>query len=67
MGITYTALVKQVKTCTLIIGQYAHTWLLPVRDHNLTEAVRQWRNFAPHMIPLSRPSPRNKIWLKKTP
>jgi uracil-DNA glycosylase len=50
---------------TLVIGQYAQKWHLQVMEKNLTETVRAWRNYAPGVIPLPHPSPRNNIWLKK--
>lgn len=53
---------------TLVIGQYAqHYHLGESRQHTLTETVRAWRDYQPHIIPLPHPSPRNNIWLKKNP
>lgn len=52
---------------TLVIGQYAQKWHLPDSKKNLTETVRAWRDYAPKVIPLPHPSPRNNIWLKKNP
>ncbi len=53
---------------TLAIGQYAQAWFLGSRrSRTLTETVRRWRDFAPEVIPLPHPSPRNNIWLKKNP
>lgn len=53
---------------TLVIGQYAQRYMLADRCHkNLTETVRHWRDYAPDIIPLPHPSPRNNIWLKKHP
>ena len=52
---------------TLVIGQYAQRWHLPHRHENLTKTVRAWKDYAPHVIPLPHPSPRNNIWLKKNP
>lgn len=52
---------------TLVIGQYAQKWHLPQRHKNLTETVRAWQDYAPAVIPLPHPSPRNNIWLKKNP
>lgn len=53
---------------TLAIGQYAQRWhLKDAAKSNLTETVRAWREFAPSIIPLPHPSPRNNIWLKKNP
>lgn len=50
---------------SLIIGQYAQAWHLPVRQKTLTETVRNWRNYAEDTLPLPHPSPRNNIWLRK--
>ena len=53
---------------TLVIGQYAHAWHLGKRrQKNLTETVKNWQSYAPDIIPLPHPSPRNNIWLKKNP
>ena len=52
----------------LIIGQYAHRYYLGKRrKKTLTETVKQWREYAPEIIPLPHPSPRNNIWLAKNP
>ena len=50
---------------TLVIGQYALRWHLPEAKKNLTETVRDWKDYRPNCIPLPHPSPRNNIWLKK--
>ncbi len=51
---------------TLYIGQYAQNHYLGDRmRQNLTETVRDWRNFLPDCLPLPHPSPRNRLWLKK--
>jgi len=52
---------------TLVIGQYAQRWHLPDTRANLTETVRAWQDYAPDLMPLPHPSPRNNIWLKKNP
>jgi uracil-DNA glycosylase len=52
---------------TVVIGMYAQKWHLPNTGKNLTETVRAWRDYAPTIIPLPHPSPRNNIWLKKNP
>ena len=52
---------------TLVIGQYALDWHLADQQKNLTETVRQWRNYDEATLPLPHPSPRNNIWLKKNP
>ncbi len=52
---------------TLLIGQYAQkTYLGEKRNENLTETVRNWRDYvALGYFPLVHPSPRNGIWLRK--
>ncbi|MAU42129.1 MAG: hypothetical protein CMF31_10975 [Kordiimonas sp.] len=55
-------------TLKLVIGQYAHNYHLGSRRaKTLTQTVSQWRSYAPDIIPLPHPSPRNNIWLKKNP
>jgi len=51
---------------TLVIGQYAQKWHLgALQKVSLTETVRAWREYAPRLMALPHPSPRNNIWLKK--
>ncbi|MFT5612202.1 MAG: uracil-DNA glycosylase [Polaribacter sp.] len=52
---------------TLAIGAYAQKWHLDEPAGNLTETVRQWETVCKSngVIPLSHPSQRNNIWLKK--
>ncbi len=53
---------------TLVIGQYAQAWHLPKSGKNsVTGTVERWQEFAPAVIPLPHPSPRNNIWLKRNP
>ncbi len=53
---------------TLVIGQYAQAWHLPKSgDSSVTSTVERWQEFAPGLIPLPHPSPRNNIWLKRNP
>ena len=53
---------------TLVIGQYAQAWHLPESgNRSVTSAVERWQEFAPGVIPLPHPSPRNNIWLKRNP
>ena len=50
----------------LAIGQYAQHYHIGDRmQKNLTETVKAWRDYAPKVIPLPHPSPRNNIWLKR--
>lgn len=53
---------------TLLVGGYAQAWALGERaGTNMTETVREWRAFAPAVLPLPHPSWRNTAWLKKNP
>jgi len=52
----------------LVIGIYAQKWhMSEVKQKNLTETVKNWRDYWPELLPLPHPSPRNNIWLKKNP
>lgn len=56
----------------LAIGQYAQRWHLGrLMRRNLTETVRNWREYheklVPRVIPLPHPSWRNNAWLKRNP
>jgi uracil-DNA glycosylase len=56
---------------TLVLGQHAQKWHLPIKHKTLTENVRAWESDGgidgKALIPLPHPSPRNNIWLKKNP
>ncbi|MEY2340694.1 uracil-DNA glycosylase family protein [Acidithiobacillus sp. IBUN Pt1247-S3] len=52
---------------TLVIGQYARQYHLPTSQGSLQELVRNWRDYAPALIPLPHPSPRNTLWLRRNP
>jgi uracil-DNA glycosylase len=53
---------------TLLIGQYAQAYFLGARRKaTLTETVRAWREYAPGLVPLPHPSPRNVAWFKANP
>ncbi|MFR9720597.1 uracil-DNA glycosylase family protein [Aeromonas diversa] len=53
---------------TLLVGQYAQQFYLGKSFRgSLTETVTHWRAFAPTLVPLPHPSPRNTLWLKKNP
>ncbi|WP_017219755.1 uracil-DNA glycosylase family protein [Moritella dasanensis] len=56
----------------LVIGIYAQKWHMgEIKQKNLTETVRHWQDFCqvdwPERLPLTHPSSRNNIWLKKNP
>ncbi len=51
---------------TILIGQYSQAhYLGNKREKNLTETVRNYREYLPSYLPLPHPSPRNRIWLKR--
>jgi uracil-DNA glycosylase len=53
---------------TLVIGQYAQAWHLGERQKdNLTETVKNWKEYWPKFLALPHPSPRNNLWLRKNP
>ncbi|MBN6065223.1 uracil-DNA glycosylase family protein [Aggregatibacter actinomycetemcomitans] len=52
---------------TILIGQYAQQYYLPQNKRNVTETVKNYREFLPHFLPLVHPSPRNQLWLAKNP
>ncbi|MEZ4585951.1 MAG: uracil-DNA glycosylase family protein [Gemmatimonadales bacterium] len=53
---------------TVVIGRYAQAYHLGDRaGPGVTETVANWRRFAPAVIPLPHPSPRNQRWLVRNP
>ena len=50
---------------TLVIGRYALKYHIPDAKGSLTDVVKTWGDFFPHVLPLPHPSPRNNIWLKR--
>ena len=52
---------------TILIGQYAQKYYLPENKYNVTDTVKNYRQFLPHFIPLVHPSPRNQLWITKNP
>lgn len=52
----------------LLIGNYAQKYYLDkAREKNLTETVRNFRNYLPKYLPLVHPSPLNIGWFKRNP
>lgn len=51
---------------TLVIGRYAMAWHLRDR-RGVTEIVTDWPRYAPTIVPLPHPSPRNRRWFAKNP
>ncbi|MEO0881920.1 MAG: uracil-DNA glycosylase family protein [Pseudomonadota bacterium] len=70
-GVWRASLLAQLQRVelTLVIGMYAMSWhLKDRRARNLTETVRNWREFAAEGIfALPHPSWRNTAWLKRNP
>ena len=52
---------------TILIGQYAQKYYLPENKNNVTDTVKNYRQFLPHFMPLVHPSPRNQLWIRKNP
>lgn len=52
---------------TLVIGRYAQDYHLGAAGRAVTDIVRAWREFAPRVLPLPHPSPRNNLWLRRNP
>ena len=52
----------------LLIGQYSQKeYLAAGKQKNLTETVRNYKDYLPRFFPLPHPSPRNRLWLRKNP
>ena len=49
------------------MGQYAQGWHLSEVGRTLTDTVANWQNYAPDVVPLPHPSPRNNLWLRRNP
>jgi uracil-DNA glycosylase len=53
---------------TLLLSQYAVKHYLGERAKpSVAETVRAWREYAPEILPLPHPSPRNNLWLRRHP
>jgi uracil-DNA glycosylase len=53
---------------SLLIGNYAQNYHLSQNaGKNLTETVKNWRDYLPGKIVLPHPSPRNVAWFKNNP
>ncbi len=42
-------------------------YYLPENKDNVTNTVKNYRQFLPHFMPLVHPSPRNQLWATKNP
>jgi len=55
-------------TLKILIGQYSQKYFLGDSiKRNLTETIKNWREYLPDFLVLPHSSPRNNIWLKKNP
>lgn len=64
----HTKILQQMPSIELmiLIGQYAQKYYLGNDKHgNLTEMVRNYRDYSPRYFPLVHPSPLNFRWLNK--
>jgi len=64
----HTKILQQMPSIELIIliGQYAQKYYLGRGEHyNLTEIVRNYRDYLPDYFPIVHPSPLNFRWLNK--
>lgn len=52
---------------TIVIGQYAQAYHLPLRRRSVTEQVQAWKDYWPRIVPMPHPSPRNNRWLARNP
>lgn len=53
---------------SILLGRHALDWHIGDRGGaNLTDTVRNWRQYWPQNLPLPHPSPRNNRWLKRNP
>ena len=53
---------------TLLVGRYAIDWHLPEqRKVSLSDTVRDWHQWAPSLVPMPHPSPRNILWIRRRP
>ena len=52
----------------LLIGAFAQSYYLGERrKNNLTETVKNFKEYLPNYFPLVHPSPRNRLWMRKKP
>jgi uracil-DNA glycosylase len=50
---------------TLLVGQYAQRYHLPLAGGSVSEVVRRWEGLLPAYFPTPHPSPRNQLWLRR--
>ncbi|MBT2333330.1 uracil-DNA glycosylase family protein [Variovorax paradoxus] len=69
-GLWHARLLAQMNQVelTLLIGQYAQRHFLgAARKGSVTETVEAFADYAPRVVPLPHPSPRNTGWFKHHP
>ena len=52
---------------TIVLGKYAQNYHFGKASASVTDLVKGWRTYWPNAVPLPHPSPRNNIWLRKSP
>jgi len=53
---------------TLLVGMYAQATVLgDRRKRTMTATVRDWRDYAPDILPMPHPSWRTTVWARKNP
>ncbi len=52
---------------TILIGQYAQKYYLPENKDNLTDTVKNYRQFLQQFIPVVHHSTRNQLSIIKNP
>lgn len=52
---------------TVVLGAYAAAYHVPGPKRSVTDAVRDWRESWPTLVPLPHPSPRNRLWVTRNP
>jgi len=66
----HNPLLKELKSValTILIGQYSQRYYLGASmKKNLTETVKNYKEYLPKYIVIPHPSPRNRFWLTKNP
>lgn len=63
-------LLRRLAQVDLVVaaGKHAHdNFIRGAKGESLTETVRDWRRGWPTEIPLPHPSPKNNLWLRRSP
>lgn len=52
---------------TLLVGAHAQAYYLGRDGRSLSDRVAAWHEYAPELLPLPHPSPRNRLWIRRRP